>query len=150
MGDTGSQFLGAFLSGMSIVYLWQFRADTGEYFQIKQFLLPVLAFIVPIIDTTTVFVRRLLRRQSPFVGGRDHTTHHLVYLGLSDGQVSAFLLAISLLSVAIIYFIAQVVNSWTFTYSMVVLLYILLMFIIFQWMYNKGKQRHERNKLKHE
>lgn len=143
MGDTGSQFLGAFLAGMSMVYLWQFRADTGEYFQIKQFVLPILAFIIPIIDTTTVFIRRIARGQSPFVGGRDHTTHHLVYIGLRDGQVTALLLAISLLSVLLIYFIAQLADSWNYTYSFIILGYWLLMFILFQVMYQKGKHRHE-------
>lgn len=143
MGDTGSQFLGAFLSGISMVYLWQFRADTGEYFQIKQFLLPMLAFIIPIIDTTTVFIRRIARGQSPFVGGRDHTTHHLVYLGLRDGQVTALLLAISLLSVGLIYFIAQMADDWNYTYSFLVLGYFLLVFIAFQVMYQIGKKRHQ-------
>jgi UDP-GlcNAc:undecaprenyl-phosphate GlcNAc-1-phosphate transferase len=35
-------------------------------------------FIVPLIDTITVTIRRLMRKQSPFVGGKDHITHHLV------------------------------------------------------------------------
>jgi hypothetical protein len=59
----------------------------------------LLVFIVPIIDTTTVTINRLLKGKSPFVGGRDHTTHHLSYLGLSDKQVAKVFLGLSFLSV---------------------------------------------------
>lgn len=145
MGDTGSQFLGAFLSGISMLYLWQFRSDTGEYFQLRQFLLPLLAFIIPVIDTTTVVIRRMARGQSPFVGGRDHTTHHLVYLGLREGQVSSLLLAISLLSVVIIYLMAQVADQWQFSYTIVGLVYVAVVFGIFQWLYEMGKARHKQD-----
>jgi UDP-GlcNAc:undecaprenyl-phosphate/decaprenyl-phosphate GlcNAc-1-phosphate transferase len=87
MGDSGSQFLGIILAHFSILFLWNNRIEFGGYFQINQFFIPLLVFTVPIFDTTTVFIHRLLRRQSPFVGGRDH----LVYLGLKDYQ-SVFLL----------------------------------------------------------
>ena len=70
MGDTGSQFLGVLLSGISIILLWKYRETSGPAIQFKQILFPLLAFTVPIIDTTTVFYRRLARGQSPFVGGR--------------------------------------------------------------------------------
>ena len=46
-----------------------------------QFLIVFLAFLVLITDTTTVTINRLLRKIS-FIGGKDHTTHHLYYLGL--------------------------------------------------------------------
>lgn len=142
MGDTGSQFLGVFLAAISIVYLWKFRDDTVEYFQIKQFLLPLLAFIIPIIDTATVFVRRILRGQSPFVGGRDHTTHHLAYLGLGDGQVASLLLFISILSVGIIYLLYLVAESWNYGYSIAVIVYFVLLLLLFQVLYAIGKKRH--------
>ena len=88
MGDSGSQFLGAFLAAISMMYLWKFRdpGAPGE-FQFRQFVIPLLAFMLPIIDTTTVFVRRIARSQSPFVGGKDHTTHHLAFAGLKDNYV---------------------------------------------------------------
>ena len=40
----------------------------------RQFLLPILAFIVPFSDTLTVVINRLSKGKSPFVGGKDHTT----------------------------------------------------------------------------
>src|SRR5262249_38020713 len=64
MGDTGSQFLGVLLSGISIIILWKYREADGPVIQFKQILFPLLTFAVPIIDTTTVFYRRLSKRQS--------------------------------------------------------------------------------------
>lgn len=141
MGDTGSQFLGVFLAGIACTYLWQFRDSNAEYFQIKQFLVPLLAFILPLIDTTTVFIRRLWRGQSPFVGGKDHTTHHLVYFGFSDKQVAYIFCAISLVSLIMIYFIIQNFDHWTFWNSLAVVLYALVLFALFQVVYNKGKKK---------
>ena len=86
MGDSGSQLLGAFLAHVSIICVWNHRNESGGYFQLTQLFLPLLLFTIPIFDTSTVFIHRLLRRQSPFVGGKDHLSHHLVYLGLSDDK----------------------------------------------------------------
>lgn len=141
MGDTGSQFLGIFLAAVSIIYLWGFRDNTTEFFQLKQFLLPLLAFIVPIIDTTTVFIRRIGRGKSPFIGGKDHTTHHLAYLGFKEGQVAFIMLLVSLASVFIIYIIHTVADRWKFSYSLIVLGYFAISFIVFQILYEKGKKK---------
>ena len=87
MGDTGSMFLGVFLAGITIILLWDHREPTATGFQFKQFLIPLAAFTIPIMDTATVFIHRMKRGQSPFVGGKDHTTHHLAYHGFTDRQV---------------------------------------------------------------
>jgi UDP-GlcNAc:undecaprenyl-phosphate/decaprenyl-phosphate GlcNAc-1-phosphate transferase len=146
MGDTGSQFLGVFLAVISIVYLWKFRDPSGEFFQLKQILMPLMAFIVPIIDTTTVFVRRISRGQSPFVGGRDHTTHHLAYLGFKDGQVALILLLISLFSIVIIYIVQTVADRWKFSFSLIVIAYFIIVFVMMQVLYEKGKKKLREQK----
>lgn len=94
MGDNGSQFLGAFLSIVGIYVFWNNPNLKNQYF-IYPILLVVAAFIVPISDTASVTINRLLRKTSPFVGGRDHTTHHLSYLGLKDDKVALILLTIN-------------------------------------------------------
>ena len=48
MGDTGSQFLGVFLSSMGILYFWNdFYHPTATIAVSKQFLLAIIAFIMP-------------------------------------------------------------------------------------------------------
>lgn len=118
MGDTGSQFLGALLAAISIIYFWNTPFDTNSKIQLKQLLLTIIVFVLPIADTATVVINRLLKKQSPFVGGKDHTTHHLSYLGFSDKQVALIFIAIASISV-IITFIISVLNIWnTLTISL--------------------------------
>src|SRR5258706_10403013 len=89
MGDTGSQFLGVFLSAVRIkIFLQACARSPSELIDFRQALIPILVFIVPIVDTTTVFINRILRKQSPFVGGKDHTTHSPAYIGFSERHVA--------------------------------------------------------------
>lgn len=146
MGDTGSQFLGVFLAGISILFFWRFRDPAAGVIDLKQFVIPMLLFIIPLVDTTTVVIRRLMRRQSPFVGGKDHITHQLAYLGLSDQWVAIVLASISLLSVGMVAWIYQQLDSWEWTYTFAFLGYFVLIFIVFQVLYNLGQQKAAQQK----
>ena len=143
MGDTGSQFLGAFLSWVSIQYFWQFRDFAAGGFQIKQFLIPALAFIIPLIDTVTVTLRRLARGVSPFVGGRDHTTHHLAYLGIKDKNVVRIMIGISVVSALVAFKILPILNSseWHWSFSLATIIYYLTIFFGLQYFYEMAKHK---------
>ncbi len=97
MGDTGSQFLGVILAYVGVRYCWNAQSIEGAYGLLTGVAALVTVFIMPIIDTTVVTVHRLKRGQSPMKGGKDHTTHHLSYLGYSDRQVGSIFVGISLL-----------------------------------------------------
>jgi UDP-GlcNAc:undecaprenyl-phosphate/decaprenyl-phosphate GlcNAc-1-phosphate transferase len=141
MGDTGSQFLGVFLAAISIQVLWPFSQGNQGTMQIKPFVLPALFFVIPIIDTTTVTLRRILKGKSPFVGGKDHITHHLAYLGLKENQIILILSATTLLSFPIALFLLK--NSWNFYLSFGVLAYVILLFFVFQFFYKKGEMIYQ-------
>jgi UDP-GlcNAc:undecaprenyl-phosphate GlcNAc-1-phosphate transferase len=141
MGDTGSQFLGVFLAATSIIFLWQFNAGNQGILQVKPFVLPALFFIVPIIDTTTVTIRRLLKGGSPFVGGKDHITHHLAYLGLKEKQIVFILAFTTLLSFPVALFFLK--NNWNFYLSFGSLAYVVVLFFVFQFFYKKGEIKHQ-------
>lgn len=129
MGDTGSQFLGVFLAAIGILYLWNGHAEIDFRIQTKQFVVALLVFIVPIIDTTTVTINRLLKGQSPFVGGKDHTTHHLSYLGLSDRQVALSFFGLSFLSVIFLVIIDQfIAENWDYWHFGIFMAYFLGLF----------------------
>ena len=104
-------------------------------------------FIVPLIDTITVFVRRLMRKQSPFVGGKDHTTHHLAYLGLKDGTVAIILLLISLASVGFVYFLYGKFKVWQNSYTILGFVYFIALFVTMQILYNIGKTKQQQKLL---
>jgi UDP-GlcNAc:undecaprenyl-phosphate GlcNAc-1-phosphate transferase len=76
MGDAGSLFLGYLLAviGLKITLL-------GTPPVIAAFV-PILVLGVPILDTTLVTWQRLRHSRSPFQGGRDHTSHRLVWVGI--------------------------------------------------------------------
>jgi UDP-GlcNAc:undecaprenyl-phosphate/decaprenyl-phosphate GlcNAc-1-phosphate transferase len=98
MGDSGSQMLGFALAALGLASSWKVAGSTAA-----TLLLPILVLAVPILDTTLVTIVRLLEGRPIYKGGRDHTSHRLVYRGLSEkravillGVVSAALGATSL------------------------------------------------------
>lgn len=109
MGDNGSLFLGLFLGIFGVKYIWNhsFYECNGEIIYTR-FLLILLFFLVPLTDTTTVTINRLLKRHSPFIGGKDHTTHALFYLGLKENQVAFLVFIINLIAV---FFALTIINS---------------------------------------
>ncbi|MCW5907807.1 MAG: undecaprenyl/decaprenyl-phosphate alpha-N-acetylglucosaminyl 1-phosphate transferase [Chitinophagales bacterium] len=144
MGDTGSQFLGVFLASTSILFFWGFKDEnSNEFIQLKQFVVPMLFFIVPLIDTTTVTIRRLLRKQSPFIGGKDHITHHLVYFGLKERGVAVVLIILSLLSFPIALSLILGWVAWTWISTFAAFAYFAVVFGIMQLVYNIGKRKRD-------
>ena len=146
MGDTGSQFLGVFLASTSMIFLWKFNEGNQGLLQVKPFVLPALFFIIPIIDTTTVTVRRVLRGQSPFVGGKDHITHHFAYLGLKEKNIVFLLLATTLLSFPIALMLIKNPLFWDFYISFGILAYVVALFFVFQYFYKKGEMKHKKKR----
>lgn len=142
MGDTGSQFLGIFLSVIGIVFFWNNPNGNSEE-PLRQILLVLLAFIIPIADTSTVIVNRLRRGQSPFVGGKDHTTHHLSYLGLSDRQVALVFAGICGISFVLSWVIVTFIGSWSPVYSGLFGIYFLVVLglLYFTTQHKKAKAR---------
>lgn len=135
MGDTGSQFLGVFLAAVGIIYFWNVYAVNGDIttnpkVQTKQLVIPLLVFIIPIIDTTTVVINRLLKGQSPFVGGKDHTTHHISYLGFNDSQVAWIYFDLSLFSLLLLIIIEKYILQWGYMHFFIFFTYFLVLFTI--------------------
>lgn len=129
MGDTGSQFLGVLLAALSVHYLWNPFSSDNPIAISRQFLLPLIVFIVPISDTLTVTINRISKGKSPFIGGKDHTTHHLSYLGLSEKQVALTIMFISIVSSVIAISFIYVIEKWNHFYTVVFSLYFLLIFL---------------------
>jgi UDP-GlcNAc:undecaprenyl-phosphate GlcNAc-1-phosphate transferase len=84
MGDAGSLFVGFTLACLAVQGSW--RSPTVP----TSVVIPLLVLAYPIFDTTLVVVLRLRSGRSPFVGGRDHSSHRLVRLGL--GRIETVLL----------------------------------------------------------
>lgn len=128
MGDTGSQFLGVLIAFVGIRLFWNGHGPAGAWEPARQVLAPIIVFLLPIADTTTVSINRMLRGKSPFVGGRDHTTHHLSYLGLSDGQVALTFIGIGLLNTFLAYVMFRYIEIWQNLHTAIFVSYALLVF----------------------
>jgi UDP-GlcNAc:undecaprenyl-phosphate GlcNAc-1-phosphate transferase len=128
MGDTGSQFLGVLLAFIGIRFFWNASSAMGTWEPARQVLLPIMVFLLPIVDTTVVSINRIARGHSPFVGGRDHTTHHLSYLGLSDGQVALTYIGLSLVNVFLTFVVFRFVAEWKNIHTLLFVSYVLVVF----------------------
>jgi len=142
MGDTGSQFLGIFLAIIGIKYFWNDLDSVAGISVSKQILLVILGFILPIVDTTIVVINRLSKGKSPFIGGKDHTTHSLAHLGLSERQVAYTFIIISLISTSLIIITRYYIEIWAHPYTFIFGGYILTVLIAF--FYTTRHKLHEQ------
>ena len=81
MGDSGSMFVGFFLAS-SVLLNNNLGGQSRSIF--SALAVPVLTLFVPIFDTTFVTILRKFWGRKASQGGRDHTSHRLVALGLSE------------------------------------------------------------------
>ncbi|NRB37901.1 MAG: undecaprenyl/decaprenyl-phosphate alpha-N-acetylglucosaminyl 1-phosphate transferase [Pseudomonadales bacterium] len=88
MGDAGSTFLGFIIVWLLI------KATQGS----EAMLSPALGawiFMIPLIDSGSTIIRRLINKESPMAAGRDHHHHWLLNKGLSPAQTCYFLFGLS-------------------------------------------------------
>jgi len=81
MGDAGSLFLGFMLSVLGLKIN---NMNNGfPNLHAVNFFVPIVVLGIPIFDTTLVTISRLRRHVPVSRGGRDHTSHRLILLGLT-------------------------------------------------------------------
>lgn len=126
MGDTGSQFLGLYLAFVGIMCFWNPLEDLiVEYDRGRQIAAVLIAFLIPIGDTLSVIINRISKGRSPFVGGKDHTTHHIGYLGLSDAHVALVFISISIASIFLTFILFRFKVMWNAMFTWFFVLYAL-------------------------
>ncbi|MDX1912282.1 MAG: MraY family glycosyltransferase [Saprospiraceae bacterium] len=101
MGDTGSLLLGTVCAMLAISFIetnrqlpdahrWKYQAAPA---------IAVALLILPVLDTTTVMIRRLLKGSSPFKPDKMHIHHRLLALGMSHTQTTLLLLGVNVVYV---------------------------------------------------
>lgn len=121
MGDAGSLFLGMSLSLLTI------HANGQASNMLSLIAVPACILLVPILDTTLVTVTRLLRGQPISQGGKDHASHRLVVLGLSESQAVLLLYFMAAVSGAT----AVMIKQFSYTLSLAILPLVILSFTLF-------------------
>jgi UDP-GlcNAc:undecaprenyl-phosphate GlcNAc-1-phosphate transferase len=88
LGDSGSLLVGFLLAGLAVE--GSTKASTLIAISV-----PVVAFGVPVFDTTITLIRRLVRGRPLFQPDHEHIHHRLARAGLSPRQVAGLLYATS-------------------------------------------------------
>lgn len=91
MGDCGSLFLGYTLAALTIPSSFSPFGSSPSFSSVLALLLPVTVLAVPIFDTTLVTFSRAFSGRSVIQGGKDHSSHRLVWLGFSE-RISVMIL----------------------------------------------------------
>ncbi len=122
MGDCGSMFLGFSLASLSL--MGHSGLLSGNLF--SALLLPTLVLATPIFDTLFVAVVRYINGRPISLGGRDHTSHRLVLLGLSERRAVMWLYAITLWF-GVIALSGSIWHDWLATIALSVLSWVALL-----------------------
>ena len=88
LGDSGSLFAGFLLAGLAVE-----GSTKGPTLVVIG--VPILAFGVPVLDTTITLFRRMVRGHPLFERDYDHVHHHIARAGLSPRQVAGVVYAAS-------------------------------------------------------
>jgi UDP-GlcNAc:undecaprenyl-phosphate GlcNAc-1-phosphate transferase len=89
MGDSGSHMLGFTLGGLALL-----ASPGGAGGAAAAVAAPLLILALPVLDTGLVMVVRFSEGRALWQGGRDHSSHRLVYSGMSERRAVAVLLGI--------------------------------------------------------
>lgn len=94
MGDAGSTML-------ALVLVWQVLTHSqpvaGQSALAFPPVLGLWLMAIPLLDTGSLIIRRLLRGQHPFQAGRDHLHHLILRAGFNDRQAAIVVIAASCL-----------------------------------------------------
>jgi UDP-GlcNAc:undecaprenyl-phosphate GlcNAc-1-phosphate transferase len=127
MGDTGSQFLGLFLAVMGIDNCWNNpTSPLVNGFPVANLVIVALVFLMPLSDTVTVIINRLREGRSPFIGGKDHTTHHLFFRGLTEKRIAILFFGLGNIAILLAYLL---VTRFSYLLFFVSIAYILVVFV---------------------
>jgi UDP-GlcNAc:undecaprenyl-phosphate/decaprenyl-phosphate GlcNAc-1-phosphate transferase len=97
MGDCGSLFIGFTIAATSLRAHGAVAADVGPGAAWAALAFPLLACAVLVGDTSLVTISRLRAGRPVSQGGRDHVSHRLVRMGLSESSAVLWIYAVATL-----------------------------------------------------
>ena len=110
LGDSGALFLGV---SLATVTLGLGSQAGGQPNVLAVIAVPALVLLIPIFDTTLVTILRLLSGRTPATGGRDHASHRLVAIGLSERYAVATLWTLAAIGGGIGVLVRYVGPGWS-------------------------------------
>jgi UDP-GlcNAc:undecaprenyl-phosphate GlcNAc-1-phosphate transferase len=110
LGDSGSLLLGFSFAALTLSAGHQ---GPGQSDVLSIVAGPVLVLLIPIFDTTLVTLSRSLSGRRAAQGGRDHSSHRLVAIGLSERRAVALLWTLAAIGGVLGIGVSRFVQSWS-------------------------------------
>ncbi len=127
MGDMGALVLGFILAVLGI------KLEFGATPLNISWMVPILVLGVPLTDIALVVFTRLREGRSPFQGGKDHTSHRLMSMGLNQRQTLYVLYGIAILFSGIAFLVSTLETNMAFAVGLVGLSSMAALFIFMVW-----------------
>ena len=140
MGDSGALFIGfiLFMMTMSVVNT---SAPIAYNLTIDRFVIPIIPlaiFIVPIVDTSSIYLYRILLGKSPFLPDKLHLHHKFLLLTKSHLLATLTIVSLNIIVIATFALAVFKLNSIAFITSyFVFLLCVFLLSIFLKYRYKK-------------
>jgi UDP-GlcNAc:undecaprenyl-phosphate GlcNAc-1-phosphate transferase len=106
MGDLGSLPIGFFLASASVVSAGNVRLPRAGL------VIPCLIMFVPVFDALLVSLSRRIKGRPISEGGRDHSSHRLVFSGLTERRAAGLLHAMAVCAVVLAIVWARLGTAW--------------------------------------
>jgi UDP-GlcNAc:undecaprenyl-phosphate GlcNAc-1-phosphate transferase len=106
MGDLGSLPIGFFLASASVITATKISVPLAAV------VIPCLLLFVPVFDMFLVSLTRRLKGRAISDGGRDHSSHRLVFSGLSERRAVGLLHAMATCAVALAAIWTRAGSKW--------------------------------------
>lgn len=106
MGDLGSLPIGFFLASASVVSADSVRAPRAGL------VIPCLIMFVPVFDALLVSFSRRIKGRAISEGGRDHSSHRLVFSGLSERHAAGLLHAMAACAIILAVTWSRLGSAW--------------------------------------
>jgi UDP-GlcNAc:undecaprenyl-phosphate/decaprenyl-phosphate GlcNAc-1-phosphate transferase len=106
MGDLGSLPIGFFLASASVVSAGSVRAPRAGL------VIPCLIMFVPVFDALLVSLTRRIKGRAISEGGRDHSSHRLVFSGLSERRAVGLLHAMAASAIVLAVLWSRMESAW--------------------------------------
>jgi UDP-GlcNAc:undecaprenyl-phosphate GlcNAc-1-phosphate transferase len=121
LGDSGSLLLGLSFGALTLSAPHQ----TGGRSDVLSIVAaPVVTLLIPIADTALVTVSRWLSGRSASEGGRDHSSHRLVAIGLSEKFAVIVLWALAAIGGGIALAVRYLGQTWSIPLAIVFVLFL--------------------------
>ena len=106
MGDLGSLPIGFFLASASVVSAGSVRVPRAGL------VIPCLIMFVPVFDALLVSFSRRIKGRAVSEGGRDHSSHRLVFSGLTERRATGLLHAMAACAIVLAVIWSRLGSEW--------------------------------------